>query len=370
MTFADEGRSSPDEQNWVGIAANSSSGLGRGAQLVHQLVEELERLGLGSEIAWTPEERCALVGRASTDNGCRSLVAVGGDGTVSALINERPRVPISVLPSGTENLFAGHFGFSRNPAALAGAIARGQSVPVDVGQSLGRWFVLMGGFGFDADVVTRHHQSRVSRVGAVRPTHRIAYVEPIVRSSLFYRFPRITVRVADAGAEESLVGTTVLVFNLPRYALGLPFAPEAREDDGWLNLVVFRKPGPFHALFYLWRVFCRSHLRDPTVFHRRVKKVVVTAQDQVPAQFDGDPAGVVLPDDSLAACNGDVESDGGSRAHREYPSARSHAGAVTQSAAEWTVELLPAALRVVAVTERPGGAESVSARQRPARAIG
>jgi diacylglycerol kinase family enzyme len=273
-------------------------------------------------------------------------------------------VPISVLPSGTENLVAGHFGFRRNVAALVATIARGQSVQVDLGQGLGRRFLLMAGFGFDADVVTRHHNSRTSRVGIVRPTHRIAYVEPILRSSLLYRFPTINVRIADPGAEELLVGTTIFVFNLPRYALGLPFAPEARGDDGWLDLIVFREPGPFRALYYLVQVWCRSHLQHPSVFHRRVKKVVVTAQDTVPVQLDGDPGGFVLPCDRAAPVNGQLDGYGDKRAN---PSSISSAA---QTATEWTVEILPAAVNVMAVAERRGGHRSTSARHNPAPAIG
>jgi len=348
MTVAGEHHSCPTKENWIGIVANSSSGLGQSVRLVHRLVEELQRLGLGVQIAWTREDRFALVGRASGNHGCWGLVAVGGDGTVSALLNERPLVPISVLPSGTENLFAGHFGFRRDIPALAATIAFGQSVPVDLGQGLGRRFVLMAGFGFDGDIVSRHHRSRTSRVGIVRPTHRFAYVEPILRSSLSYRFPTITVRVADSGAEETLVGTTAFVFNLPRYALGLPFAPDAREDDGWLDLVVFRDPGPFQALYYLWRVFCRSHLKHPGVFHRRVKKVVVTAEDAVPVQLDGDPGGIVLPTSSAAARNGQL---GGHDQVLDLAD-RLPVGLETQTAAVWTVEILPAALSVMAVSER------------------
>ncbi len=308
--------------------------------------------------------RSALVAGASADNGCRCLVAVGGDGTVGALINERPQVPISVLPSGTENLAAGHFGFKRDVATLVATIARGESVPVDLGQGLGRRFLLMAGFGFDGDIVTRHHTSRTSSVGVIRPTHRVAYVEPVLRSSLFYRFPIITVRIADPGAEESLIGTTIFVFNLPRYALGLPFAPEARDDDGWLDLVVFREPGPFQALFYLWRVFCGSHLRHPSVFHRRVKKVSISAEGKVPVQLDGDPGGFVLPFGAEVE-NGTVGA--------KYANARANqlsAALAIQTATEWTVEILPAALRVMTTADARIGNGSTCARQNATRAIG
>src|SRR6202023_76565 len=88
---------------WVGIAANTGSGRGQGRIKVERLVRELERADLPARVAWTLDERAALVADSADDSGCRCLVAVGGDGTVAALVNERPTVPITVLPCGTEN---------------------------------------------------------------------------------------------------------------------------------------------------------------------------------------------------------------------------------------------------------------------------
>ena len=147
---------------------------------------------LSEQIAWTPEERAALVSRSAGDPRCRCLVAVGGDGTVADLLNEQPSVPLTVLPAGTENLVAQHFGLRRDPDELARTIASEIPVRVDVGLVAGRRFLLMAGFGFDGDIVSRHHQGRVSR-WVVRPTHRIAYVWPVLRSSFSYRFPPIVV---------------------------------------------------------------------------------------------------------------------------------------------------------------------------------
>ncbi|MGP0064909.1 MAG: diacylglycerol/lipid kinase family protein [Isosphaeraceae bacterium] len=320
--------------------ANQSSGMGRGRKLVEELVAQLRHRGLRAEVAWTPEERSSLVNRAASGDGsCRCLVAVGGDGTVSALLNERPLRPVTVLPAGTENLVARHFGLRGDPRRLAGTIASGRSVPVDVGQAAGRRFLLMTGFGFDAEVVSRHHRSRVSHSGSVRPTHRIAYVEPILRSSFTYRFPAISVRIDDPGAEEVLRGTTVFVFNLPRYALGLPFVPITREDDGWLDLIVFRNPGPFQAFYYLCKVVCGIHLNDPGVFHRRVRRVAVTADEPIPVQIDGDPGGYLLPSGS------------------DHPDHRRRNGSGRPSPlvgppdqvhpTEWNIEILPSALKIL-----------------------
>lgn len=289
------------DRDWVGIAANAASGRGGGRAKVRRLIRGLRERGLRARVAWTPGERSALVAESADDPKCRCLVAVGGDGTVGALVNEEPRVPITVLPAGTENLFARHFHLSANPAEAAATAASGHPVRTDVGLGPRRRFTLMAGFGFDADVVTRHHTARV-RGGSARPTHRAMYVDPVLRASFAYKFPPITVTLSDpdSGRKESLVGSTVFVFNLPRYALGLPFAPTAVGDDGLLDVVVFRDPGPFRALHYLWLVVRGLHLDRPGVEHRKVKRAVVTAGELVPVQLDGDPAGYVNGDPASA----------------------------------------------------------------------
>lgn len=307
---------------WVGVVANPASGAGAGRRKAERLMVALQGHGLRAEPAWTPSDRAALVARADADPSCRCLVAVGGDGTVSALVNERPSTPITVLRTGTENLAARHFQLGGDPGRLAAIIAAGRAVPVDLGLANGRRFLLMAGFGFDGDVVTRHHGVRTAS-GSVRPTHRAAYVEPILRSSFTYRFPSVAVHVEDPGAEETLVGTTVFAFNLPRYALNLPFAPSARQDDGLLDLVVFRDPGPFQALYYLWRVVLGTHLKLSGVYHRRVSRVSLSSRGTVPVQIDGDPGGRLLPTSTGA--------EPGQPTSRDL----------------WTIEVLPRALRVL-----------------------
>jgi diacylglycerol kinase (ATP) len=232
---------------------------------------------------------------------------------------------MTVFPAGTENLVAQQFGLRRDADALARIITQGKPRRVDVGSAGGRRFLLMVGFGFDGDVVSRHHRARLSHLGRIRPTSRLAYVLPVLQSSFSYRFPKIHVQIDNQGVPEVLSGTTVFLFNAPRYALGLPFVPEARDDDGWLDLLIFRDPGPFKALYYLWKVFRGTHLELPSVFHRRVKSAVVTAEETVPVQIDGDPGGDL---------GGRTEVDG--------------------TAGGWTVEIVPQAIEVYAPEPRRG----------------
>ena len=309
-------RLGPATGQWVGIAANAGSGRGAGRKSVEAFAtaapssRERDRV---PDRSWTPADHGWALGRPTPPGTAarRCIVAAGGDGTVSALLNERPGVPIAVLPAGTENLFARHFRFDGRPERLARAIAEGRVRSLDLGVAGRKRFSLMAGVGFDADVVTRHHASRLARSGRARPTHRGAYVEPVLRSSFTYRFPTLRVRVDDPGAEETIEGTSVFVFNLPRYALGLPFAPAARGDDGRLDLVVFREPGPFRALYYLWLVLRGAHLDREDVHHRRVRSATIESVESVPFQLDGDPGGRVEPASggslAVAVLPGEVE---------------------------------------------------------------
>lgn len=292
---ADDVISAPGRE-WVGIAANANSGLGSGRKKVEHLSRALFEQGLESRVAWTLPERSSLVERARHDPSCRCLIAVGGDGTVADLVNEQPGVPLTVLPAGTENLFARHFGLSDRPRTLARTVHERHIAPLDLGRAAGRRFTLMAGFGFDAEVVSRHHAARLKATGSARPTHRAAYVAPVLQASFSYRFPLLKLDIVNADeSTETLSGTTAFLFNLPRYALGLPFAPTATGDDGLLDLVVFREPGPFRALWYLGHVFLKSHLKQPGVFHRSVRGVRISSSEVVPVQLDGDPGGELTP---------------------------------------------------------------------------
>ena len=327
---------------WVGIVANRGSGVGRGRRLVEELVTELRRLGICRPRSPGRRRRARpWCSRAARDGDCRCLVAVGGDGTVSALLNERPE------PAAHR-----HAGRHREPRRPP---LRPEARPARTGPDDRRRPVrARGRRPGRRPPVPPHGRLRLRRrrrrpatiaggsprSGRIRPTSRMAYVEPILRSSFSYRFPTISVRILDPGAEEVLRGTTVFIFNLPRYALGLPFVPVAREDDGWLDLVVFRHPGPFQALYYLWKVVCGIHLHDPSVYHRRVRKVVVTAHEAIPVQLDGDPGGYVLPQPRPPPAD---------RRRRTAPPAGDTATATRSRAdpAEWTVEILPSALSML-----------------------
>ena len=228
------------------------------------------------------EELCRQPGFAAE---YRCVVAAGGDGTLNRTINYRLSVPLAVLPLGNENLFARQFGFTTDPVLLAGKIARGKTRSIDLGRAGQQLFSVVVSGGFDGDVAHRladwrQDQSRLRRVGS----H--SYVLPIATSICCYRFPIVELE-ADG---QRFAGALAMIFNVPRYALGLRLCPDALPDDGWLDWVVFARPGRVRLAVYAAAVALGQHRRLSDVRYGRAHRLWLRSAASVPLELDGEAA--------------------------------------------------------------------------------
>lgn len=295
-----------DKSIWVGLIANPSSGKGKSLTKLNHLEKAFSRQNVNYDLALTIEDRQKMVRSASERPEARKiLVAIGGDGTVNALINEKPSVPICNFASGTENLFARFFQTPDDANLMARWILDAQTGAIDIGQfeytdashTIKQRFGLMLGFGFDAAVVNRHHSRRIDNSGKPRTTSRLAYFWPLAHEAYAYRFPPVRLEWTDhEGTIHEHTGTTSIIFNLDCYALGLRFTPEASAFDGLLDAITFERSGSIQAGIYLATVATGLHKSLKSVKIHRMKDLTVHAlTEPVPVQMDGDPAGWVQP---------------------------------------------------------------------------
>jgi diacylglycerol kinase family enzyme len=274
-------QSSIGNRRRVAILANPRAGAGQSRRHVETFARRLHALGLAPVVCWHRRELSDVF--ASGKDDLRCVVAAGGDGTVLEVLNRAPGVPVAVLPLGTENLVACYCGVTRSARTLAEVIAAGKLRQFDVARANGRVFCLMASAGFDAAVVHRVHRRRRGHIT------RLSYGLPVVQLLQDYRYPPIDVEVMDTG--EKLRGSLAFVFNVPRYGLGLPIAPDARPDDGLLDLYVFERPGALALARYGLAVLRGRQGRLPDVHHRQARGFRLSSAEPVPLQTDGDPAG-------------------------------------------------------------------------------
>ncbi len=268
---------------------NPAAGHGHVRRAWPRLAAALDAAGVAYRCVLTAAagEATRLAARAHAD-GARTVLAVGGDGTLHEVLNGlmdgQPRAALAVAPLGTGNDFAGFLGVPREPRALASMLLRQRTRAVDVGvldyQTDGgratRHFINVAGVGYDAFVL-----EHMPRRGPRLPAYLVGLVAGLVR----YRAPRFTVRAAGLSVEGPLFVAFAMLGRT--CGGGMRFAPDARPDDGLLDLVTVGHLSPLAALARLPSIYDGSILRDPAVRHCRCAEVVVDAEPATRVEADG-----------------------------------------------------------------------------------
>ena len=284
----------PADTDRVVVCVNPNAGACSASQRVEELVSLLREHGVTAEVDTSLDAVTEAAIRWHEQRRLRALVGIGGDGTAAELVNRTPAgLPLAMLPSGNENLLARYVGWSRSPMALGQMLLDGRVTQLDAGRANGRLFLLMVGCGFDADVVRRVH---ARRTGHIRSRD---YFKPIYESVRTYSYPAMQVAYdsdSELVAGSATVGDTarwLFVFNLPCYGGGFRIVPDADGTDGMLDACLFRRGGMWHGLRYVGGIRLGIHRRMRDVVMRRVCRVTITADAEVPYQLDGDTGGVL-----------------------------------------------------------------------------
>lgn len=276
------------------IAVNPRAGAREQFPIVQDLADRLAAHQLHPQIFRGVDELCRHLENRRSLAEVRAVVAAGGDGTARLLAENTPsRMPLTILPLGTENLLARHLDLSTDTQSLARRIADGWTVQFDAGEANGRLFILMVGCGFDADVVRRLHHERRGHI------HHLSYIKPIVDAIRNYDYPPVTVNYRPApgpssaveGEPEEVTARWVFVVNLPRYAGGLNFAPDASGMDGLLDVCTFKEGSLWSGLLYLGGVVLGQHQSMDDFCLVRTRELTIESTAAVPYQIDGDPGG-------------------------------------------------------------------------------
>jgi diacylglycerol kinase family enzyme len=214
--------------------------------------------------------------------GARLVFAAGGDGTVQACAQALActGVPLAIVPRGTANLAAQALGVPfRLHAALAAGFG-GHERRVDLAVADGMPFVAMAGMGLDAAVVA-------ATPGLLR--QRLGWLAYAVAGIAFLpgRPHVFTVRL-DGGEPLTRRARAVVVGNAGLLPGGFALLPDARLDDGVLDVGILAPSGPSGWGRVAHRVLNRSRRDDRHLERHQARRIEIHADVELPRQVDGE----------------------------------------------------------------------------------
>ncbi|HEY6794622.1 MAG TPA: diacylglycerol kinase family protein [Kineosporiaceae bacterium] len=221
--------------------------------------------------------------RQAVGDGAGLVLAAGGDGTVRAVAEGLvgTGVPLGVLPLGTGNLLARNLGLPMSLREAVRTALTGADRIIDVGRlEDGTVFAIMAGVGLDAAMMRAAPEQLKVALGW------LAYAVGGLRSMRRARL-EVDLRL-DGEPPLRAQARTVLVGNVGRLHAGLELAPDARPDDGVLDVVLVCPRRVADWLILLARALTHRRRSDHRMSRYQARHVEVRLLEPQPRQVDGE----------------------------------------------------------------------------------
>lgn len=272
------------------VILNPAARHGAGRRLRPLIERGLESRKLDFDIVETEGPgHAAELARSAADAGVPRVVAAGGDGTVHEVANGLMTAAVTpalgLIPIGTGNDFVKMIPGTATRAQAFATLAAGTERTVDVGVT--RWdgneeyFINAMGTGIDVEVV------RQMRRSGWMPGMMI-YLTALLRALAKYR--PMPIRISVDGVESTCSIMILAVCNGPSIGGAFRVCPDARSDDGLLDLCVVHEL-PLHRIVRVVpRVLRGSHEGQPGVSMDRgtTVRLAISGGCALPFQLDGE----------------------------------------------------------------------------------
>ena len=239
--------------------------------------------------------------RAAANAGYRYLIAVGGDGTVNEVVNGilnssgSHDTILGIVSAGTTCSFARSVGIPLDPVSSSSLLTSQNRLSIDVGiveyksegQHLHRFFINEADVGFGAIVVEA--SKRLPNYFG-RKINYLPHVLGGVGSLFGYKNKRIALRVEEE-VEDTCVCTMVVIANGSYFGGGMCIAPDAKPDDGLLDMIIFGDMGKSEMMKIWQMTYNGRHVSHHKVRSRKIRSVAIQCDEKVLVEADGELLG-------------------------------------------------------------------------------
>ena len=209
-------------------------------------------------------------------------MAAGGDGTVHTVAEQLvgSNKILGVLPIGSGNGFAKEFGFKMNVRSLLSDIKRADSMDIDVIEINDKLCLNVAGIGLDSFVA---HSFNNLKLRGFLP-----YVWLTFKTFLLLRPFHATIKCdGEEIISENLFVLTIA--NTRQFGNNAFIAPEARPNDGMIEIVLIKPFPKILGSLFIIRLFTKKINKSKYVRHIKTDKEIVIETAETRFHIDGEP---------------------------------------------------------------------------------
>jgi len=219
--------------------------------------------------------------RRAMEHGTHTVLVVGGDGMVNTIGSELvgSETCLGVIPAGSGNGFARHFGIPLHPEEAAQSLFKGHVKRIDVGKANDRFFFVTCSMAWDGALVETFEKFPFRGL--------VPYVLAGAQQLFEYKAQPFHVEI-DGESMDFKHPLIFTVANLSQFGSDVLVAPDAKADSGDLELVAIEKKNIPMVISQIHRFIEKTFHQHPLVTNRHFKTMTVRRETASPIQIDGE----------------------------------------------------------------------------------
>ncbi len=277
----------------IKIILNPYANRWRAKEMMTAIEEAFTAVSLTPDLIITDKPRAGThIAKNAALDGYDIVVAAGGDGTISEVVNgliqaasADATIPLGILPLGTANDFYKMVGLPLDLHAAAQVIAAGKTRVIDAGQ---------------ISLSERKHYFINNSAVAMEPMISLEHIKMTRLSGEFSYYVALVKGIIKLKAWQMQIGWDGGSYEGPAYLLsvcnsprtgGFMMAPGAIVDDGQFDFVLAPQVPKTTVLAVLLRLLKGTHIYHPKVTFQRTSQLTIQSQPGTPIHADGEILG-------------------------------------------------------------------------------
>ena len=251
---------------------NPIAGKGKTLLIAETIKSICEQEHLDYIIHYTKNKQDATIIAKQYSNTLEQTIvySVGGDGTLNEVVNGLAlgTSMLGIIPAGTGNDFAKSLYDYKQPI-----------ITVDLGKVNNKYFLNIVSWGIDANIANNVDIMKEKNI----PSNMVYYASILYT---LFKYQGCDISINSEGWQNGI--TLLAVCNGKSYGGGISIAPNAKIDDGYLDIYLVDKLSKIKILFLLTELLKGNHEKYSCVHHLKARNIKISSNQPIICNIDGE----------------------------------------------------------------------------------